>query len=166
MLDVRAARYLLRQRGRAVRVEWMRRLTTVVSVNRLSQFHSVETSTTQCCWSLASRGNICHRFSVREARLFCFVTDTEEYYSVVVSACLMLPDRRILTSHSRNSGSLLSLTSHSTRGPGNVVGIATGYGLDGPGIESRWGRDIPHPSRPAVGPTQSPVQWVPSLSRG
>ena len=26
-----------------------------------------------------------------------------------------------------------------TRGSGNVVGIATGYGLDGPGIESRWG---------------------------
>ena len=25
-------------------------------------------------------------------------------------------------------------------GPGSVVGIATGYGLDGPGIESRWAR--------------------------
>jgi hypothetical protein len=24
-------------------------------------------------------------------------------------------------------------------GPGNVVGIATAYGLDGLGIESRWG---------------------------
>jgi len=24
-------------------------------------------------------------------------------------------------------------------GPGSVVGIATGYGLDGPGIETRWG---------------------------
>jgi hypothetical protein len=24
-------------------------------------------------------------------------------------------------------------------GPGSSVGIATGYGLDGPGIESRWG---------------------------
>ena len=24
--------------------------------------------------------------------------------------------------------------------PGSVVGIATGYGLDGPGTESRWGR--------------------------
>jgi hypothetical protein len=28
-------------------------------------------------------------------------------------------------------------------GPGSVVGIATAYGLDGPGIESRWGRDFP-----------------------
>jgi hypothetical protein len=25
------------------------------------------------------------------------------------------------------------------RVPGGVIGIATGYGLDGPGIESRWG---------------------------
>jgi len=24
-------------------------------------------------------------------------------------------------------------------GPGSVVGVATAYGLDGPGIESRWG---------------------------
>ena len=28
-------------------------------------------------------------------------------------------------------------------GPGSSVGIATDYGLDGPGIESRWGLDIP-----------------------
>jgi hypothetical protein len=26
-----------------------------------------------------------------------------------------------------------------TCGPGSSVGMATGYGLDGPGIESRWG---------------------------
>ena len=51
-------------------------------------------------------------------------------------------------------------------GPGSVVGIATGYGLDGPRIESRWGRDFPHLSRPALGSTKAPVQWVPVLSRG
>ena len=28
-------------------------------------------------------------------------------------------------------------------GPCSVVGIATGYGLDSPGNESRWGRDFP-----------------------
>ena len=31
-------------------------------------------------------------------------------------------------------------------GRDSSVGIATRYGLDGPGIESRWGRDFPHPS--------------------
>ena len=45
-----------------------------------------------------------------------------------------------------------------TCGPGSSVGIATGYGLDDPGIESRWRRDFPHLSRPALGPTQPPVQ--------
>ena len=45
-------------------------------------------------------------------------------------------------------------------------GIATRYGLHGPGIESRWRRDFPHPSRPTLRPTQPPVQWVPGLSWG
>jgi hypothetical protein len=45
------------------------------------------------------------------------------------------------------------------------VGIATGYALDGPGIESQSGRDFSHTSRPALGHTQAPVQWVPGLSR-
>jgi hypothetical protein len=37
-------------------------------------------------------------------------------------------------------------------GPGSSVGIATGYGLDGPRIEFRWGRDFLHLSRLALGP--------------
>ena len=48
---------------------------------------------------------------------------------------------------------------------GNSVGIATDYGLDGPG--SNPGADeIFRPSRPALGPTQSSVKWLPGLSRG
>jgi hypothetical protein len=48
----------------------------------------------------------------------------------------------------------------------SVVDIVTRYRLDGPGIESRWGRDFPQPSRPAPGPTQPPIQCVRSLSWG
>jgi len=51
-------------------------------------------------------------------------------------------------------------------GLGSVVGIAIVYGLDGPGIESRWGRDFPHLSRPVLRPTQLPVQGVPGISWG
>jgi hypothetical protein len=46
------------------------------------------------------------------------------------------------------------------------VHTATRYGLDGPGIESRRGRDFPHASIPALGPIQPPVQWVPGLFTG
>jgi hypothetical protein len=46
------------------------------------------------------------------------------------------------------------------------VSIATRYGLDGPGIESRLGQDFPKLSRPALGPTQPPIQLVPGLFPG
>jgi hypothetical protein len=38
-------------------------------------------------------------------------------------------------------------------GPGSSVGIVTDYGLDGPGIESRWGWGFSYSSTPALGPT-------------
>ena len=46
------------------------------------------------------------------------------------------------------------------------VGIATRYGLGGPGIESRWWRDFPRTSRPSLGPIQPPIRWVPSVFPG
>jgi hypothetical protein len=43
-------------------------------------------------------------------------------------------------------------------GQDRVRGIASCYGLDGPGIESQSGQDFLHMSRLALGPTQPPVQ--------
>ena len=50
-----------------------------------------------------------------------------------------------------------------TKGPGSSVGIVTDYELDGPG-SNPGGDNIFRLSRPALGPTQPPVQWVPGLS--
>ena len=49
----------------------------------------------------------------------------------------------------------------------SVVDIGTRYGLDGPGIESRWWRDFLHPSTPFLGahPT-SCTMGTGYLSRG
>jgi hypothetical protein len=50
------------------------------------------------------------------------------------------------------------------QGRDSSVGIASRYGLDGPGIDFRWMQDFPHPFIPTLGPTQPPTQWVPGLS--
>jgi hypothetical protein len=48
----------------------------------------------------------------------------------------------------------------------SVVSIVTCYGLEGPGIDSQWGWDFLQLSRPALGPTQPPTQWVLDLFPG
>ena len=54
---------------------------------------------------------------------------------------------------------------HHLCGPGSLCGIATDYGLEGPG--SNPGEDeIFRRSRPALGPTQPPVKCVLGVSRG
>ena len=50
-------------------------------------------------------------------------------------------------------------------GPGSSVGIVTDYGIDGPG-SNPLADEIFRPSRPALGPTQLPVKWVPCISQG
>jgi len=50
-------------------------------------------------------------------------------------------------------------------GPGSSVSLVTDYGLNGPESNS-GGDEIFRPSRPTLGPTQPPVNWVRVLSRG
>ena len=53
------------------------------------------------------------------------------------------------------------------RQPNNLllIHLVADYRLDGPG-SNPGGDEIFRPSRPALGPTQPPEQWVPGLSRG
>ena len=71
------------------------------------------------------------------------------------------PRRRLGTGQGIRGMNLKYAIYSMLRWPDSIAGMETGYGLDGPGIESRWGRDFP-----ALGPTQPPVQWVPGLSLG
>ena len=60
----------------------------------------------------------------------------------------------------------LMLIFSSIAGLDSSAGLVTCYGLDGPEFESRWRRDFPYPSRPPLGPTQSPIQWILVYFRG
>jgi len=60
--------------------------------------------------------------------------------------------------HVRTSSEILNWICPCRVGRDCSVGIATRYGLDGPGIESWGGGDFSNPSRTALGPTQPPIQ--------
>ena len=105
-------------------------------------------------------------------KVYCF-TSTQQYILIVfykpvfsqklkVIICIFT---EIVISMMNTNPKLTSVISPSVSRDSSV-GIATGYRLDGPGIESRWRREFPHLSRLALGAHPPPVQWVPDLSRG
>jgi hypothetical protein len=76
-----------------------------------------------------------------------------QYLHICIQVCVCVCVYGYIHTHSRQ---------------GSSDGMATDYGLDCPGIESRWGRgrDFLHLSIPALGLTQPPVQLVPGLFWG
>ena len=60
-----------------------------------------------------------------------------------------------VTNHSDFFITVFMFATNSTAGPGSSVGIATAYGLDSPGIESRWGArfSVPVQTGPEARPT-------------
>ena len=75
-----------------------------------------------------------------------------------------MPSNQVLWS--KENYELISISRAYAVGLDSSVGIATRYGLDGPGIEFRWRRDFPRPSRPALGSTHPPIRWIPGVLWG
>jgi hypothetical protein len=84
-----------------------------------------------------------------------------DQHAIVYSNCLRLTAVQLQPKFSN-----LSKLCFYYAGQDSSVGIETCYGIDNPGIGSRWGRDFLHPSWPDVWPTQPPVRWVPGLFLG
>ena len=68
--------------------------------------------------------------------------------------------------HCARDDYIMSDLQYFVSGPNSSIVSATRYGLDGPGFETPWRRNLAHPSRPALGPIQRPVQRFPGLFTG
>jgi hypothetical protein len=80
----------------------------------------------------------------------CFPADRHrECWLCWPTAVSWVTDSTCTTCHNSKS---LHFAHRVYAGRDSSVGIATRYGLDGPGIESRGRRAFPQPSRPALGP--------------
>ena len=77
--------------------------------------------------------------SISSVVLYSFVLSV--YIVTLILVTYLCPSSvRVVTTF---TGTVFLILCNLICGPGSSVGIATDYGLDGPGIESRWGRDFP-----------------------
>ena len=109
---------------------------------------------------------------LQEKSMFCEVRALSVCLSVFVfvwsiSTILMEPDvyKSVPLVATPSSYFLFSCNNTVDVWASSSVGIATDYGLDGPG-SNPGGDEIFRPSILALGPTQPPVKWVPVLSWG
>jgi len=121
-------------------------LGPAASSNVNNQMVAIKTDPMELCYSLHAQFN------------FSGKTDKNNRY-LAWKTCMHSCSHREQNTYSWKTKRVFS-------GPGSSVGIVTGYGLDGPGIESGWTRDFPHLSIPALGPTQTPVQRKSALFPG
>ena len=94
---------------------------------------------------LIPEGNVCHLHWNHERHELLVILRSHAY--IVLGSVFVY--RRRFYNYTK-----LSVT---VCGPGSSVGIATDYGLEGPG-SNPGGDEIFRPSRPALEPTQPPVK--------
>ena len=98
------------------------------------------------CLCLILWGGLNHCSAFKKLKVTWYLWCVSTVWNILVVMC---------TSVSKQTE--LKCLKMSRKWAGSSVGITTGYGLEGTGIESQWGRNFPHLSRPALGPTQPPV---------
>jgi hypothetical protein len=106
-------------------------------------------------WSILSRWTLKCVMFVQKYKDKQFIVET--FWRKVFVTCLLVQESRSVTKNCHFVNTLPAV------GQNISVSIVTCYRLVGPEIKSRWGLDFLQLRRPALRPTQSPVEWVPCL---
>jgi hypothetical protein len=107
----------------------------------------------------------------RKIRVTCCYHESHHNPPVVKSVACQYADRHIVAQKVWPEFECYTAWTFTIRslysvGHDSSVGTAARYGLGVPGIESQWGRDIPHPSRLTLGLTQPSIKWITGLFPG